>query len=43
MADATELKLPHRAEHVGSLLRPRELREAFKAHAAGQMSDAAYR
>ncbi len=43
MADATELKLPHRAEHVGSLLRPRELRDAFKAHAAGQMSDAAYR
>ena len=43
MADASKLKLPHRAEHIGSLLRPRELRDAFKAHAAGQMSDAAYR
>ena len=43
MAAASKLKLPHRAEHIGSLLRPRELRDAFKAHAAGQMSDAAYR
>ncbi|MGA7760532.1 MAG: 5-methyltetrahydropteroyltriglutamate--homocysteine S-methyltransferase [Candidatus Binataceae bacterium] len=43
MADASKLKLPHRAEHIGSLLRPRELRDAFKAHAAGQMNDAAYR
>jgi 5-methyltetrahydropteroyltriglutamate--homocysteine methyltransferase len=45
MADVSKLKsqLPHRAEHIGSLLRPRELRDAFKAHAAGQMSDAAYR
>jgi|SRR5690348_16714411 methionine synthase II (cobalamin-independent) len=43
MAATSDLKLPHRAEHVGSLLRPRELRDAFKAHAAGQMSDAAYR
>ena len=43
MAETSKLKLPHRAEHIGSLLRPRELRDAFKAHAAGQMSDAAYR
>ncbi len=43
MADVSKLKLPHRAEHIGSLLRPRELRDAFKAHAAGQMNDAAYR
>jgi 5-methyltetrahydropteroyltriglutamate--homocysteine methyltransferase len=43
MAAASKLKLPHRAEHIGSLLRPRELRDAFKAHAAGQMTDAAYR
>jgi 5-methyltetrahydropteroyltriglutamate--homocysteine methyltransferase len=42
MAETSKLKLPHRAEHIGSLLRPRELRDAFKAHAAGQMSDAAY-
>jgi len=43
MADASKSKLPHRAEHIGSLLRPRELRDAFKAHAGGQMSDAVYR
>ena len=43
MADASKLKLPHRAEHIGSLLRPRELRDAFKADTAGQMNDAAYR
>ncbi len=43
MADASKMKLPHRAEHIGSLLRPRELRDAFKAHAAGRMNDAAYR
>ena len=43
MAETSKLKLPHRGEHIGSLLRPRELRDAFKAHAAGQMSDAAYR
>ena len=43
MADASKMKLPHRAEHIGSLLRPRELRDAFKAHAAGRMNGAAYR
>jgi 5-methyltetrahydropteroyltriglutamate--homocysteine methyltransferase len=43
MADISNLKLPHRAEHIGSLLRPRELRDAFKAHAAGRSSDDAYR
>ena len=43
MAEASKLKLPHRAEHIGSLLRPPELRESFKAHAAGRMDDAAYR
>ena len=43
MADASTLKLPHRAEHIGSLLRPRELRDAFKAHAAGRMNNADYR
>jgi 5-methyltetrahydropteroyltriglutamate--homocysteine methyltransferase len=43
MADASKSNLPHRAEHIGSLLRPRELREAFKGHAAGQLDDTAYR
>jgi methionine synthase II (cobalamin-independent) len=43
MGDASKSNPPHRAEHIGSLLRPRELRDAFKAHAAGQMNDAAYR
>jgi 5-methyltetrahydropteroyltriglutamate--homocysteine methyltransferase len=43
MADASQSQLPHRAEHIGSLLRPHELRDAFKAHSAGRMSDAAYR
>jgi 5-methyltetrahydropteroyltriglutamate--homocysteine methyltransferase len=43
MADPSKPKLPHRAEHIGSLLRPRELRDAFKARAAGQMSEAVYR
>ena len=38
-----KLNPPHRAEHIGSLLRPRELREAFKARAAGQMAADAYR
>jgi 5-methyltetrahydropteroyltriglutamate--homocysteine methyltransferase len=33
---------PFRADHVGSLLRPTALRQAFKRHAAGEMSDAAF-
>jgi 5-methyltetrahydropteroyltriglutamate--homocysteine methyltransferase len=41
--DMSDSHLPHRAEHIGSLLRPRELRDAFKAHAAGKMNDSAYR
>ena len=32
---------PFRADHVGSLLRPKELREAFRKHAQGEISDAA--
>jgi 5-methyltetrahydropteroyltriglutamate--homocysteine methyltransferase len=43
MTDASQPKLPHRAEHIGSLLRPPELREAFKAHAAGRLDEAHYR
>ncbi len=31
---------PFRADHVGSLLRPRRLTEAFKAHRAGRISEA---
>ena len=43
MADESRLTLPHRAEHIGSLLRPRELREAFKARAEGRIGLEAYR
>jgi 5-methyltetrahydropteroyltriglutamate--homocysteine methyltransferase len=34
---------PFRADHIGSLLRPQALRQAFRAHAAKQMSDAEFR
>ena len=30
---------PFRADHVGSLLRPAELRQAFRRHAAGEIGD----
>ena len=33
---------PFRADHVGSLLRPRELIQAFKDHASGNLSPEAY-
>lgn len=33
---------PFRAEHIGSLLRPRALKDAFKAHSAGEIGDAAF-
>jgi methionine synthase II (cobalamin-independent) len=33
---------PFRADHVGSLLRPPALREAFRRHGAGEIDDAAY-
>ncbi len=33
---------PFRADHVGSLLRPAALREAFRRHAAGQIDDAEF-
>ena len=33
---------PFRADHVGSLLRPKALTEAFKAHRAGAIGDAAF-
>ena len=31
---------PFRADHIGSLLRPKALREAFRRHAAGEIGDA---
>ncbi len=34
---------PFRADHIGSLLRPQELRQAFRQHASGEISDAAFR
>ena len=33
---------PFRADHVGSLLRPAALKEAFKRHAAGKIDEAAF-
>lgn len=34
---------PFRADHIGSLLRPRALRDAFRRHATGALDDAAFR
>lgn len=34
---------PFRADHIGSLLRPRALRDAFRQHAEGRMHDDAFR
>jgi len=34
---------PFRADHVGSLLRPAKLREAFKQHAADRLDDAVFK
>lgn len=34
---------PFRADHIGSLLRPQELKDAYAAHAAGRMDGAALR
>lgn len=33
---------PFRADHIGSLLRPRALRDAFRQHAEGRMNDNAF-
>jgi 5-methyltetrahydropteroyltriglutamate--homocysteine methyltransferase len=35
--------LPHRADHIGSLLRPKKLREAFRAHSEKKIGDAEFR
>ena len=34
---------PFRADHIGSLLRPRALRDAFRQHADGKLNDSAFR
>jgi len=34
---------PFRADHIGSLLRPQALRQAFRKHAAGEISDEVFR
>jgi 5-methyltetrahydropteroyltriglutamate--homocysteine methyltransferase len=34
---------PFRADHVGSLLRPRKLRDAFRKHASGELDERALR
>ncbi|HEX6295454.1 MAG TPA: 5-methyltetrahydropteroyltriglutamate--homocysteine S-methyltransferase [Burkholderiales bacterium] len=34
---------PFRADHIGSLLRPRKLRDAFRAHAAGNLTQEQFR
>ncbi len=34
---------PFRADHIGSLLRPQKLRQAFRQHTAGEIADDAFR
>jgi len=34
---------PYRADHIGSLLRPKNLREAFRKHASGEIDDGFFR
>src|SRR3982751_2044572 len=33
----------YRADHIGSLLRPKKLREAFRAHSIGKMTEPEFR
>lgn len=42
MAIAATQRPPFRADHVGSLLRPKALRDAFRRHAQGELGDAAF-
>jgi methionine synthase II (cobalamin-independent) len=42
MAQAPKLRPPFRADHVGSLLRPKALRDAHRRHAAGELSAAEF-
>lgn len=37
------MSMPTRADHIGSLLRPKKLREAFRRHAAREIDDTALR
>ena len=43
MAIAANGRPPFRADHIGSLLRPRKLRDAFRAHAEGKLDERAFR
>ncbi len=43
MTSQVKLAPPFRAEHIGSLLRPRELKDAFAARARGAIGDAEFR
>jgi 5-methyltetrahydropteroyltriglutamate--homocysteine methyltransferase len=42
MAQAATQRPPFRADHVGSLLRPKPLREAFRRHALGELAASAF-
>jgi 5-methyltetrahydropteroyltriglutamate--homocysteine methyltransferase len=42
MAPRPQGRPPFRADHVGSLLRPQALRQAFRRHAAGEVDDATF-
>jgi 5-methyltetrahydropteroyltriglutamate--homocysteine methyltransferase len=42
MASLPHGRPPFRADHVGSLLRPQALRQAFRQHAAGEIDDAKF-
>jgi 5-methyltetrahydropteroyltriglutamate--homocysteine methyltransferase len=42
MATAATQRPPFRADHVGSLLRPKELREAYRGHAQGELDASAF-
>jgi 5-methyltetrahydropteroyltriglutamate--homocysteine methyltransferase len=42
MAQAPKLRPPFRADHVGSLLRPKALRDAHRRHAGGELSAAEF-
>src|SRR6266850_8556295 len=35
--------IPFRADHIGSLLRPKKLREAFRRHSLGQIAEPEFR
>ena len=43
MTALTKGRPPFRADHVGSLLRPAPLRQAFRAHGAKEIGDAEFK